>query len=70
MKLPQLSGIELIKRLRKHGFVVVRQRGSHFRLERNLPDKTIKITVPNHMIIKIGTLHRILKDAGINPDDI
>jgi predicted RNA binding protein YcfA (HicA-like mRNA interferase family) len=27
MKLPQLSGVELIKKLQKHGFVVVRQKG-------------------------------------------
>jgi len=34
MKLPQISGIELIKKLKKLGFVVVRQRGSHIRLEK------------------------------------
>ncbi len=35
MKLPQISGKELIKILRKFGFVVTRQKGSHIRLEKN-----------------------------------
>ena len=66
MKLPQISGKELIKKLQKHGFVVVRQKGSHIRLEKNTPDGTIKITVPNHEVIKRGTLHHILKDSKLD----
>ncbi len=70
MKLPQISGIDLIKRLQYRGFVVVRQKGSHIRLEKNTPEGTIKITVPNHPTLKKGTLHRILKDAGLQSEDI
>ncbi|MBI2675572.1 MAG: type II toxin-antitoxin system HicA family toxin [Candidatus Aenigmarchaeota archaeon] len=70
MRLPQISGIELIKRLRYHGFVVVRQKGSHIRLEKNTPEGIIKITVPNHPALKKGTLHHILKDAGLQVEDI
>ena len=70
MKLPQLSGLDLIKKLCKHGFVVVRQKGSHIRLEKNTPEGTVKLTVPNHPILKKGTLHHILKDAGLSPEDI
>lgn len=70
MKLPQISGIELIKKLRYHGFVVTRQKGSHIRLEKNTPEGVIKITVPNHPTLKKGTLHRILKDAGLQTEDI
>lgn len=70
MKLPQISGIDLIKILRKQGFVIVRQKGSHIRLEKNTINETIKITVPNHQILKKGTLHRILKDAGLKLEDL
>ena len=70
MKLPQISGIELIKRLREYGFVVVRQKGSHIRLEKNTPEGTIKITVPNHPVLKKGTLHHILKDSGLQVEDV
>ncbi len=70
MKLPQISGIELVKVLSKHGFVVVRQKGSHIRLEKNTESGIIKLTVPNHRVLKKGTLNRILKDAGLEKEDI
>lgn len=70
MKLPQISGIELIKILKKFGFVVVRQRGSHIRLEKNTLTGTIKLTVPNHQNLKKGTLHNILKAAGLEVEDL
>lgn len=55
MKLPIISGLEVIKRLKKAGFIAVRQRGSHVRLERFDGKKTLKITVPLHPEIKKGT---------------
>jgi len=68
VKIPQISGIELVKKLRR--FVVVRQRGSHIRLEKNLPEETIKITVPAHKNLKKGTLHNILKTARLSLEEI
>ena len=70
MKISQISGLEFIKILCKHGFVVVRQKGSHIRLEMNTIAGTIKITVPNHETLKKGTLHHILKAAGIKLEDL
>lgn len=70
MKIPQISGIELIKILCKNGFVVVRQKGSHIRLEKNTAEGTIKITVPNHTTLKKGTLHHIIKDSGLNEENL
>ena len=70
MRLPQISGVELVKKLRKFGFIFVRQRGSHMRLEKNTQEETIKLTVPNHRVLKKGTLHHILKDAGLGVGDI
>ena len=70
MKLPQISGKELIKKLRKFGFVVTRQRGSHIRLEKNTKDKTIKITIPNHPNLKKGTLNQIIKSTGLNLKEV
>jgi predicted RNA binding protein YcfA (HicA-like mRNA interferase family) len=65
MKIPLISGIEVIKRLKKAGFVATRQKGSHVRLERQISDTTIKITVPLHSELKKGTLNRIIKDSGL-----
>ena len=70
MKLPQISGIELIKKLKNFGFVIVRQRGSHIRLEKTNLNGTIKITVPNHSNLKKGTLLHIIKDAGLTPEEV
>ena len=56
--------------LKKFGFVITRQKGSHIRLEKNTPIETIKLTVPNHKNLKKGTLHNILKVAGLSIEDV
>lgn len=58
MKLPQISGRELIKKLAKFGFVVVRQKGSHIRLEKNTQEKIIKINKKwSHAELNCGHIH-------------
>lgn len=69
MKLPVLSGWEAIKILKRAGFVATRQKGSHVRLEKSTPDKTIKLTVPLHPELKKGTLKRIIGDAGLTVEE-
>ncbi len=66
MKLPQISGIEIIKILHKFGFATIRQRGSHVRLEKMANSETIKLTVPLHNKLKKGTLLSIIKASKIN----
>ncbi len=39
MKLPQISGLKLIKILHKTGFSIIRRRGSHVRLEKREGEK-------------------------------
>ena len=70
MKIPQISGKELIKRFMRLGFVVTRQKDSHIRLEKNILEKTIKITIPNHLLLKKGTLHNIIKSAGLTLEEV
>lgn len=69
MKIPLISGIDVIKRLKKSGFVATRQKGSHVRLEKSIVETTIKITVPLHSELKKGTLNRIIKDAGLTLEE-
>lgn len=52
MKLPQISGLELIKILGKFGFMTIRQKGSHVRLEKGEGKNIIKLTVPLHEKLK------------------
>lgn len=58
--LPVVSGRQLIRWLESLGYRVVRQRGSHVRLERRSAAGTHAITVPNHREIARGTLNDIL----------
>lgn len=68
-KLPQISGKRLIKALQKVGFNIISQRGSHIKLRKIRPTKKT-IIVPNHKIIRPGTLRNILKIAEIDKDDL
>ena len=65
-KVPSLSYQKVIKALRRDGWIVVRQRGNHIRLQKRLPNETMKIIVPAHRPIKRSTLSHILKQANIS----
>lgn len=64
-KLPVVSGRETIRALEKLGFSIARQRGSHIVLRQG----SYGCVVPNHKELKAGTLHGILKQAGVTADD-
>ena len=69
-KLPQVSGSQVIKTLRKIGFEKVSQKGSHIKLERRKKEFTQIIIVPNHKILKKGTLQNgILKNIPLAVDE-
>jgi predicted RNA binding protein YcfA (HicA-like mRNA interferase family) len=67
-RLPVVSGEQLIAALGKLGWVVVRQRGSHVRLKHD--SRTLALVVPLHRELKRGTLAGILRDAGVDRDDL
>jgi predicted RNA binding protein YcfA (HicA-like mRNA interferase family) len=63
MKLPRdIDGHQLVKALGRLGYRVVRQTGSHIRLQCDEPVHSI--TVPEHRPIKLGTLSGILSDVA------
>ncbi len=62
------SGKEVVRALRRSGFVVDHQHGSHIFLH-NL-EKNISLVVPLHKELKKGTLHAILKRAGLSIDEL
>ena len=64
MKTPRdLSGSELAKALRKLGYVVTRQSGSHLRVTTQERGEHHEV-IPNHSPIKIGTLKSILRNVA------
>jgi predicted RNA binding protein YcfA (HicA-like mRNA interferase family) len=65
-KVPSLDYEKVIKALRRDGWVVVRQRGSHIRLHKRTADETLKLIVPAHRPIKRSTLSHILKQANLS----
>jgi len=69
-KLPSVSGARLVRALKRAGFVVLRQRGSHISLEKVTPDRTYRTIVPQHSTLAKGTLSDILKQAGLSLEEI
>jgi len=66
-KLRVLSGKEICGILSKHGFEIVRQRGSHIVMQKKILESTITVPVPDHKEIKIGTLKSIIRQSHIPP---
>ncbi|MBD2752784.1 type II toxin-antitoxin system HicA family toxin [Spirosoma validum] len=74
MKIPRhLTGIELVKLLKPLGYEVVRQTGSHIRIQ-TIENGQHYETIPRHDPIKIGTLNNILKNIaehfGLTKDEL
>ncbi len=67
-KVPSENYDKVIHALRRDGWVVVRQRGSHIRLQKHIEEETLKLTIPAHRPIKRSTLSHILKQARIDID--
>ena len=65
MKLPRdLSGEDLARVLRRYGYEITRQTGSHLRLTCRKKGTEHHVTIPAHDAIKIGTLSAILHDVA------
>ncbi len=65
-RLPRLSGARLIEILGQFGFHHVRTKGSHAVLR--CRDRVC--VVPLHDELAVGTLRGILRQAGIDPEDL
>jgi predicted RNA binding protein YcfA (HicA-like mRNA interferase family) len=62
MKLPRdMDAAQLIKALNQIGYRVVRQSGSHIRLQCDSPAHSV--TIPNHRPLRVGTLAAIVADV-------
>jgi predicted RNA binding protein YcfA (HicA-like mRNA interferase family) len=66
VKLPRdLSGADTVKALRRLGFSVTRQEGSHIRMSKG----ATRVTVPNHKTLLPKTLQSVLRQAGVSLAD-
>lgn len=67
MKPPLVSGAKAIKALKRAGWRVIGQRGSHVKLHRESDESTL--IVPLHAELSRWTLKGILADAGLPIED-
>lgn len=67
MKLPVLSGREVVRALEKFGWRVARQKGSHIILIK--PGELATLSVPDHREVAKGTLRSLLRNANLTVSD-
>ncbi|NLT21683.1 MAG: type II toxin-antitoxin system HicA family toxin [Syntrophorhabdus sp.] len=67
--IPSLPYDQVIRALQRDGWIVVRQKGSHIRLQKHTSTETLKLTIPAHRPIKRTTLSHILKQARLTIEE-
>jgi predicted RNA binding protein YcfA (HicA-like mRNA interferase family) len=68
-KVPSLPYEKVVHALQRDGWIVVRQKGSHIRLQKHTTMETLKLTIPAHRPLKRSTLGHVLKQARLSVDD-
>ena len=68
MKLPVVSGAEAVKALRKIGYELDEQEGSHM-IVRHLQPPHRRLSVPNHKELAKGTLRALIRQAGLTVEE-
>lgn len=67
-KLPVVSGRQAVKAMRKIGYDVDHQSGSHIAL-RQIAAPHRRLTIPDHKELAKGTLRAIVREAGLSVDE-
>lgn len=68
-KVPSIGYEKVIKTLQREGWVIIRHKGSHIRLQKHIRDEVLKLTIPAHRPIKRSTLAHILKQARLSVEE-
>jgi predicted RNA binding protein YcfA (HicA-like mRNA interferase family) len=64
-RLRVLSGREVCRILQQHGFVEVRQRGSHIVRQRRTDTGSVTVPIPDHRELANGTLLSTIRQSGV-----
>ena len=64
-RLQVLSGRDVCRILERHGFSEARRRGSHVVMQRRTDIGTVTVPVPQHAVLKTGTLLSIIRQSGL-----
>ena len=68
IKLPVVSGREVVERLERANFILVRQTGSHMIMRREKAPK-ITVFIPDHKELKRGILKNSLRQINLTVDE-
>lgn len=64
MRIPRdITGAELVRKLKPFGYSVTRQTGSHIRLTTEMNGRH-HITIPDHKPLRIGTISSIITEIA------
>ena len=66
-RMPRVTGDHVVQSLKKAGFTVVRQRGSHIIMQ-HPNGRTTVVPVHGNETIGVGLMSKIQKDVGIDRD--
>lgn len=69
-KVPSLNYDQVIRAFKRDGWTVIRQKGSHIRLQKSFNKETLKIIIPAHRPIKRSILSHILKQAQMSVEKL
>ncbi|MFY4730241.1 type II toxin-antitoxin system HicA family toxin [Nitrospira sp. BLG_2] len=67
-KLPVVSGQEAVRALKKIGYLIDHQTGSHIILRQSPPPHR-RLSVPQHTELAKGTLRSIIRQAGLTVEE-
>jgi len=62
-QLPVVSGRDVVRIFEKHGWEIVRHRGSHIIMVR--PNHNATLSIPDHREVAKGTLRALIRTAGM-----
>ena len=68
VRLPVVSGREVVRALERVGYEVDRQKGSHIVMRHTDPPYR-RVTVPDHKEVAKGTLRAILRAVGVTREE-
>jgi predicted RNA binding protein YcfA (HicA-like mRNA interferase family) len=67
-QLPVISGNDAIRALTRPDFFI-RQKGSHVRMKKQMPDTTLNVTIPLHDELDRMTLRSIINAAELTEEE-
>jgi predicted RNA binding protein YcfA (HicA-like mRNA interferase family) len=65
-----VSGKRMCRALKKHGWILVRVKGSHHAFQHSTRTETIVVPVHTNRDLKPGTQRSIMKDVGLSESDL